>query len=305
MSQDNSLKAVTIALFSNTAIAIIKFIVAFITRSSAMMAEAIHSSADCFNQIFLLIGNKRTKKCPNEQHSFGYGKEEYFWGFMVAILLFFIGGGFSLYEGIHKLFKPEPIQNAIWSFIVLSIGIILEANSFRIAYKEFKKDNDSSFYRAIIDMSNTNLMVILLEDFAALLGLVIVLITTTLALLISPIFDAIGSILVGAILISISYTLSNELRKLIIGESVPREVRNDIKHIIGEYLIVKHINKLQTMFIGKNQFMILISLDVEDDTLAYDVEDVIEQIKLDITKKYPNASTIYIEIKDSVRNNKV
>jgi len=303
MSQANSLKAVFVALAGNFIITVIKFIVAIITFSAAMMAEAIHSTADCFNQIFLLIGNKRTKKVPTEQHSFGYGKEEYFWGFMVAILLFFVGGGFSVYEGVHKLINPEPIQNVVWAFVVLSIAIVIEFNSFRVAYNQLK--HKESLYKTIIAMSNTNLMVILLEDFAALLGLIVVLITTILAFTVSPIFDAIGSILVGSILIIISYTLSNELRKLMVGESVPREVRADIKSIIHEYSIVKHINKIQTMFIGKEKFMLLLSLDIEDEVHAYEIENVIEQIKLDVVEKYAGASPIYIEIKDSVRNNKI
>ena len=251
MSHSNSIKAVTIALVSNFIIALIKFAAAFFTKSAAMMAEAIHSTADCFNQIFLLIGDKRTQKKSTEQHSFGYGKEEYFWGFMVAVLLFFIGGGFSLYEGIHKLFVPEPIKHVFISFVVLSIGIVLEANSFRVAYLQFKEKYKMSFFRAIIIINDTNLLVILLEDFAALLGLILVFVTTILAITVSPIFDAIGSILVGLILMAISYTLTNELRKLIVGESVPRDVRAKIKGIIHKNSIVGHINKIQTMFIGK------------------------------------------------------
>jgi cation diffusion facilitator family transporter len=299
------MKAVMVALIGNAIIAAIKFVVAVVTTSTAMLAEAIHSTADCCNQVFLLIGNKRTSKAPTELHSFGYGKEEYFWGFMVAILLFFVGGFYSLYEGIEKLSKPEPIHHVYWSFIVLGIGIILEFNSFRVAYNQFKTISKDSFFRKIIDTSDTNLLVIILEDMVALFGLIVVAITTILAVTVSPVFDAIGSIVVGLILMIIAYTLSNELRKLIIGESAPREIRNDIKHIIGQYHMVKHINKIQTMFIGKNQFMLLLSLDIEDDEVAYDIEDTIEQIKLDVTKKYPMASTIYIEIKDSVRNNKI
>lgn len=306
MSQGNSLKAVVIALFSNAFIALIKFIVAFMTTSAAMTAEAIHSTADCMNQVFLLIGSKRTKKAANEQHSFGYGKEEYFWGFIVATLLFFIGGGFSIYEGIHKLFVIEPIKNVMLSFIVLGICIILEFNSFRVAYKQFKIKNNTSFYKGLIAVTDTNLLVILLEDFAALLGLAIVLITTILAVTVAPVFDAIGSILVGAILISIAYMLSNELRKLIVGESIPREIRADIKHICSQHdKIVKHVNKIQTMYIGKEQFILLLSLDIHNGIIAYDVENIIEHIKLDITAKYPNASVIYIEVKDMIRNNRI
>jgi cation diffusion facilitator family transporter len=209
MSHSNSLRAVSIALLGNFIVAVVKFIVSFITASAAMMAEAIHSTSDCFNQIFLLIGNKRTKKSATEQHSFGYGKEEYFWGFMVAILLFFVGGGFSTYEGIHRLFTPEPIKNVMWSFIVLSISIILEGNSFRVAYLQFKQKYKTTLYKAIVAMNDTNLLVILLEDFAALLGLIIVLSTTILSITVSPIFDAIGSIIVGIILMVIAYILSN------------------------------------------------------------------------------------------------
>ena len=224
---------------------------------------------------------------------------------MVAILLFFVGGGFSVYEGTHKLFNPEPIKNVFWSFSVLIVAIVLEGNCFRVAYKQFKKKTKGNFFKSIIDMNDTNLMVILLEDFSALLGLMVVFITTILAITVSPVFDAIGSIFVGVILMAIAYMLSNELRKLIIGESVPREVRANIKSIVHEYAVIKHINRIQTMFIGKEQFMLLMSLDVDDDTSAYDVEDIIEQIKLEIVEKYPKATNIYIEIKDSVRNNKI
>ena len=306
MSEGNSLKAVVIALFSNAFIALIKFIVAFVTASAAMMAEAIHSTADCMNQVFLLIGSNRTKKAANEQHSFGYGKEEYFWGFIVATLLFFVGGGFSIYEGIHKLFVVESINHVGWSFLVLGVGIILEFNSFQVAYKQFKIKNKTSFYKGLVAVTDTNLLVILLEDFAALLGLIIVLITTILAVTVSPVFDAIGSILVGVILVSIAYMLSNELRKLIVGESIPREMRADIKHICSQHnKFVKHVNKIQTMFIGREKFVLLLSLDIYDGVLAYDIENIIEHIKLDITAKYPNASVIYIEVKDMKRNNKI
>lgn len=306
MSEGNSLKAVVIALFSNAFIALIKFIVAFVTASAAIMAEAIHSTADCMNQVFLLIGSNRTKKAANEQHSFGYGKEEYFWGFIVATLLFFVGGGFSIYEGIHKLFVVESINHVGWSFLVLGVGIILEFNSFQVAYKQFKIKNKTSFYKGLVAVTDTNLLVILLEDFAALLGLIIVLITTILAVTVSPVFDAIGSILVGVILVSIAYMLSNELRKLIVGESIPREMRADIKHICSQHnKFVKHVNKIQTMFIGREKFVLLLSLDIYDGVLAYDIENIIEHIKLDITAKYPNASVIYIEVKDMKRNNKI
>ena len=302
MSNPNgSMKAVFYALAGNTLIAIIKFIVAFFTKSSAMLAESIHSTADCLNQIFLLIGDKRSKKKPNELHSFGFQKEAFFWSLMVAILLFFVGAIFSIYEGIHKMFNPEPLHNIYWIFIVLIISIIIESKTFSVAYKEFRKKSKKRLDRAIEESTDTNLMVILLEDFAALTGLVIVLLTTLLSL-INPFFDAIGSILVGLLLVSISYKLANEIRKLIIGESISRSDRQKIKNIINEYEIVEHINRVQTMVIGNDKYMVLISIGVNDDSTGYHIEDTIDQIKLDIITQIPQVKVIYVDIQDPNRS---
>ena len=298
---DDSLKAVFFALGGNILIALIKFIVAFFTKSSAMLAESIHSSADCLNQIFLLIGNKRSKKKPNEFHSFGFQQEVFFWSLLVAILLFFVGAIFSIYEGIHKILNPEPLQNIYWIFIVLVSSIIIEAKSFNVAYKEFRKKSNKRFDKAIEDSTDTNLIVILLEDFAALTGLTVVLITTILSF-ISPIFDAVGSIMVGLLLMIISYKLSNEIRKLIVGESIPRSDRKKIKDIINEYDIVEHINKVQTMVIGNDKYMVLISIGVDDDSTGYKIEDTIDQIKMNIIKEIPQVKVIYVDVKDPNRS---
>jgi len=297
---DGSMRAVFFALGGNTLISIIKFIVAFITGSSAMLAESIHSTSDTMNQVFLLIGDKRSKKKPNEWHSFGFRKESFFWSLMVAILLFFVGSLFSIYEGIHKMIHPEPLKNIYWIFIVLFLSIIIEGKSFMVAYKEFRKKSKKKFVKAIEDSTDTNLMVILLEDFGALTGLVIVLITTLLTL-IDPIFDAIGSIFVGLLLITISYKLTDEIRKLIVGESISREDRNEIKNIIHEYSIVEHINRVQTMVIGNDKYLVLISIDIDNESSGYKIEDTIDQIKVDIKNKIPEVETIYIEVQDPNR----
>lgn len=298
---DGSLKAVFFALAGNSLIAIIKFAVAFITKSSAMLAESIHSTADCLNQIFLLIGDKRSKKKPTEWHSFGFQREAFFWSLMVAVLLFFVGAVFSIYEGVHKLIHPEPLKNVYWIFVVLIISIIIEGKSFSVAYKEFRKKSKENFNKAIEKSTDTNLMVILLEDFAALTGLVIVLITTILSFF-NPIFDAFGSILVGVLLISVSYKLANEIRKLIIGESISREDRNKIKEIVREYDLVEHINRVQTMVMGNDRYMVLISIGVDDDATGYHIEDVIDQIKIDIHKEIPEVEVIYIDVQDPNRH---
>ena len=296
--ESNSLRAILFALIGNFTIAVIKFIVSVISASSAMFAEAIHSLVDTTNQVFLLIGRKRSGKGADEMHPFGYGKEEYFWGFLVAVLLFFLGGCFSIYEGVHKLMHPEPIDNYIYIFIVLLSSMVIEFKSFSVAYNEFRKSSSGGFLKSLKDSTDTNIFVILIEDFAAMTGLTIVLVTTLLSL-IHPLFDIAGTFLVGCLLITVSYFLSNELRKLMIGESIPREMRNEIKSMVKHHNIIMHINNIRSMFIGKNNFILLISVDVADNIAGHVIEETAEQIRLNILSKYPNAKYIYIDVKDS------
>ena len=304
MSHNSSNKAVFAALSGNVLISVSKYVVAFITGSAGLLAEAVHSTADCLNQIFLLIGVKRSKKAKDEEHSMGYGREEFFWGLLVALFLFFVGALFSLYEGFHKLSHPEPLSHVWLSLIVLGISVIIEFTSFRIAYKEFKLTSKESFLPALKKSVAVNLIVILLEDFAALIGLVFVLVTTLLSIYI-PIFDAIGSILVGGLLLFVSYFMTNELRKLIVGESMNRESCHRIKNIAQSFNNVKHVNKIQSMSMGRSQYMLLLSIDFEENVTSYDLEDTIEQIKIDVKKEFPEIDTFYIEAKDAVRNNRV
>ncbi|NVO19442.1 MAG: cation diffusion facilitator family transporter [Bacteroidetes bacterium] len=305
MSAHESPKAVVFALGGNLLIAIIKFLVSFITGSAAMLAEAIHSTADSFNQILLLIGNKRAKRTVTEMHSFGYSREIFFWSLIVAVLLFFIGALFSIYEGVEKVLHPEEITNIKWIFIVLGSSVIIEGKSFQVAYKEFRKGTKKRLFRAIRDSQNVNLIVVIMEDAAALTGLVIVLITTFLAWQVNPVFDAIGSISVGVLLLVISLLLIIEVKGLIIGESIPREERSQMKEVIRSYKQVKHINRVQTMVMGNNQYLVLLSLDLDDGLSVYQAEDLVEQIKVDIIAKVNGIENIYIEIKDSVRNQKI
>jgi cation diffusion facilitator family transporter len=304
MSNHSSNKAVITALSGNMLISLSKYVVAFITGSAGMIAEAVHSTADCLNQVFLLIGAKRSIKEKDEAHSLGYGREEFFWGLLVALFLFFVGACFSIYEGIHKLANPEPLSHIWLSLIVLGIAVALEGYSFIIAYKEFKKTSSGNFIKSLKKSTSVNLIVIILEDFAALASLLIVLITTLISLK-YPIFDAIGSILVGIILLAVSYFMTNELRKLIVGESMSRESCATIKEVARSFDCVKHVNKIQTMTMGRSKYMVLMSINFEDDTNAYDIEDTIEQIKLEVHERIPSIETFYIEAKDTNRNNKI
>ena len=305
MSAHGSNKAIVFALAGNMLIAIIKYIVAFITGSAAMLAESIHSTADSFNQVLLLIGHKRASKSPSEMHSFGYANEVFFWSLMVAVLLFFVGALFSIYEGVHKLMHPEELKNVYWIFAVLISSILIEAKSFQVAYSEFRKTTSLPFVKAIKASTHVSLIVVVLEDSAAMAGLFIVLISTTLARFVNPVFDAIGSITVGLLLLTVSILLIAEVKNLIVGESMPRESRQVIRNVIHKYKQIRHINRLQTMVMGDSKYLVLLSVDIHDDMKGSEAEDVIEKVKLDLKKEIPEIGTLYIEIKDSARNQQV
>ena len=302
MSAHGSNKAIIFALAGNLLIAVIKYVVAFITGSAAMLAESIHSTADSFNQVLLLIGHKQAKKSPSEMHSFVYANEVFFWSLMVAVLLFFVGALFSIYEGFHKLFHPEALTNVYWIFFFLISSILIEAKSFQVAYGEFRKTTKLPFFKAIKASTQVSLVVVVLEDSAAMTGLVIVLISTLLAWLVNPIFDAVGSIFVGLLLLAVSILLIAEVKNLIVGESMPREKRQMIRNVIHRYKKIKHINRMQTMVMGDSKYLVLLSVDMDNDIKASAAEDLIEQVKTDLKKEIPEAGNIYIEIQDAVRN---
>jgi len=305
MSTHGSNKAIVFALAGNLLIAAIKYIVAFITGSAAMLAESIHSTADTFNQVLLLIGHKKAKRSPSEKHSFGYSNEVFFWSLMVAVLLFFVGAMFSIYEGFHKLFHPEELTNVYWIFAVLVSSIMIEAKSFQVAFTEFRKTTKLSFFKAVRTSTQISLIVVVLEDSAAMAGLTIVLISTLLAWLVNPVFDALGSISVGILLLVVSILLIAEVKNLIVGESLPRERRQVMRNVIRKYKQIRHINRMQTVVMGDSRYLVLLSVDVEDEMKGYAVEDMIEQVKLNLKKEIPEIGTIYIEIQDSARNQKV
>ncbi len=231
-------KAIYYALAANTGIALTKTAAAVVTASTSMTAEAIHSFADCGNQILLLIGMKKSRAPASELHPLGYGKVSYFWSFMVALLLFSVGGVFSVYEGSHKLAAPQPLQYPWIAIAVLAIGVVLESFSLYGALKEIKTSRAKrSLYRWFRDTRQSELMVVIGEDIAALLGLAIALLFVLLAYLTqNPIYDAIGSIVIGFLLITIAVMITLEIKSLIIGESAD----DDFKSAFREFLALRY-----------------------------------------------------------------
>jgi len=296
-----STRAVIFALIGNFLIFAIKLIVSFITTSSAMLAEAIHSFADCFNQVFLLIGDVRSRRPATEQHSFGFSREVFFWSLLVAVLLFFVGALFSVYEGIHKLLHPEELKDIFWIFIVLVISIAIEAKSFSVAFREFRKKSSKPVLKALEESTDTHLLVILLEDFAALTGLTIVLITSALSIF-YPVFDAIGSMLIGLLLAAISWKMATEIKRFIVGESIPREKRALIRQILHEYPLVEHINRIRTMVVGNDKYLVIISVDIDDEATGYYTEDILDTIKQRIIREIPEVVEVYTDIQDLTRS---
>ena len=300
--RNSSVKAVIFALGSNLLITIVKFLVSGITLSAGMFAESIHSLADCGNQIFLLIGNKRAAKKATDLHPFGYGKEEYFWGFLVAVLLFFVGAVFSIYEGIHKILQPANILHVGWSLAVLVLSIFIEGKSFLVAYASFrKKHGHTNTYRALKESTDTSLMVILLEDSAALIGLSLVLCSTLLAWYIHPVFDAIGSILVGLLLVGVSLFMINELRQLIVGENISREMREELRQRVAKNPVVHTVNSISAMMMGQGKFLVVIGIDLEDRVEASGIEIQLDLIRKELLNNYPDIHSLFFDVRDLAR----
>jgi len=250
--QDASIKSIFFALLANLGIAVTKTIAAVITGSGAMLAESIHSYADCGNQGLLFLGLKASKKLPDPEHPLGYGKEIYFWSFMVAIILFSMGGLFSIYEGIHKISLHEGLKNPVIAIVVLSFSILLEGASLYGCLTQINKiRHNVPLWTWVKYSRQSELIVVLGEDTAALLGLFFALVSVVLATVTgNPVFDAIGSIGIGVLLIIISFFLAIKIKSLLIGQSADNETCNKIKTLLEAQPEIDRILNLITLQLG-------------------------------------------------------
>ena len=246
-------KAVVAALLANTGIAITKFAAWGLTQSASMLAEAIHSLADAGNQVLLLVGAKRAKRQADELHQFGFGRERYVYSFIVAIVLFSVGGLFALYEGYHKIHDPHGIDNWKWvPVVVLVAAIVMESFSFRTAIVEANKVRGHvAWARFIRNARSPELPVILLEDFAALTGLVLALVGVVLTLATgNGVFDGAGSMAIGALLVVVAIFLAIEMKSLLLGESATREAQQKIVAAIESVPGVQKLIHIKTLHLG-------------------------------------------------------
>lgn len=251
-SQNASVKSILFALLANLGIAITKTVAAVITGSGAMLAESIHSFADCFNQVFLFVGLKATKKLPDTKHPLGYGKEIFFWSFVVALILFSMGGLFSVYEGIHKISSHEGLSNPLIAIVVLAVSMLLEAASLYGCLVQVNKIKGKvSLWKWVKNSSQSELIVVLGEDTAALLGLLFALVAVILSVVTgNPIYDAIGSIGIGILLIIISFFLAIKVKSLLIGQSAGSEISDSLTEFLNTRSEVEEVLNLITIQLG-------------------------------------------------------
>jgi len=292
----NSTRAIFFALGANAGIAATKFAAAAYTGSGAMLAEAIHSVADTGNQLLLLLGLRRAAIRPSAEHPLGYQRVSYFYGMMVALLLFFVGGLFSVYEGWHRLHSAEPLRSPFVALLVLGVAVVLESVSLWGALREIRKvQAGRSFWRWFRETRQSELMVVAGEDIAALGGLVLAFAAVLLSVATgNPLFDALGSIGVGALLIVVSVAIMWEIKGMIVGESAEPAVRRAIEQHIAAQPEVRRILRLITLQWGE-QIVVAVQAEMAPAASALELVQSINRIEASLQAAFPQAAWVFFE----------
>ncbi|QFG21709.1 cation diffusion facilitator family transporter [Actinomadura sp. WMMB 499] len=297
MSADGGTKAILAALAANAGIAVSKFVAFVFTGSSSMLAESIHSVADAGNQGLLLVGQKRSARRRTPKHPFGYGRERYFYAFVVAVVLFTVGAAFSLYEGYHKISHPEEIKSAGWAFGVLTAAIIMEIFSFRTAIVESNRiRGEKSWWEFIRRAKAPELPVVLLEDLAALVGLFLALFGVTMAVVTGDgVWDGVGTVAIGVLLAVVATILAIETKSLLIGEGADPEQEERIVAALESVEEVERVIHIRTQYVGPEEMLIAAKIAVDHDDTAAEVARGIDAAEAKIRGEFPEARLIYLE----------
>ena len=299
MSTEGGTRAILAALAANLGIAVTKFVAFLLTGSSSMLAESVHSVADSSNQGLLLLGGKRARKQATPEHPFGYGRERYFWAFVVSIVLFSIGGLFALYEAYHKFQQPEAITDWVWvPIVVLLVAIALESFSFRTAIVESNHVRGKrSWARFIRSAKAPELPVILLEDFAALIGLVFALFGVALTLITgNGVWDAVGTALIGILLVVVAIVLSVEMKSLLLGESGSVENVRAIESAIADAPGIERLIHMRTLHIGPEELIVAAKVAVAHSDTGNLIADAINVAELRARQAAPDLTLLmYLE----------
>jgi cation diffusion facilitator family transporter len=297
MSASGGTKAIIAAFSANLGIAVTKFIAWFFSGSSSMLAEGVHSLADAGNQILLLIGGKRAQKAADAEHPFGYGRARYIYAFIVSIILFSVGGVFSLYEGIHKITNPHPIDVPWLPILVLLIAIVLESFSLRTAVKESNHVRGKQTWVQFVRRAKApELPVVLLEDVAALIGLVFALIGVGVAIITgNGVWDGIGTVMIGALLIIVAVVLGMETSSLLLGEGATAVDDTAIRDAILAGKDVDRIIHMKTLYLGPDELMVAAKVGLTGNPSLIEVSSDINAIETRVREAVPVARVIYIE----------
>jgi cation diffusion facilitator family transporter len=292
-----SKKTVYAALIGNLLIAASKFVAAAMTGSSAMLSEAVHSVVDTGNEGLLLYGMRRAKLPPDERYPFGHGKEIYFWSFVVALLIFALGAGVSIYEGIHHLLHPVAMEDPLINYAVIGLAFLFEGTSWLVAMREFRASKgERGYVEAVHRGKDPTVFTVLFEDSAALLGLVVALAGVALGQLTgNPLYDGAASVVIGLILSVAAFWLAYETKGLLIGESAGGEVVAGIRELVLRDPQVDRVNAILTMHMGPDYILVNISLHVASSAGRAQVHGIFDDIDRDIKRRYPKIKRVFIE----------
>ena len=297
MSTSGGTKAILAALAANLGIAVMKFVAYVFSGSSSMLGESIHSLADSGNQVLLLIGGRRAKRAATPEHPFGYGRERYIYAFLVSIILFSLGGLFSLYEGVHKIQHPEPLTVPWLPIAVLLGAIAMESFSFRTAIKEANHIRHGVGWVQFIRRSKApELPVILLEDFAALIGLFLALIGVSLAIITgNGVWDGIGTVCIGLLLVAVAFVLAVETKSLLLGEGALSEDVQTITAAAEAGDSIERVIHMQTMYLGPDELLVAMKVGVHSSDTATEVAQAIDEVEARVREAIPTVTALYIE----------
>lgn len=285
------------SLLVNVVIAIFKGLAAFMTGSGAMFAETIHSFADCANQLLLLVGVKQSRRLPNEKHPIGYGRAAYFWSFMVAMLLFSVGGMFSVYEGVHKFNRPEPVEQIIWALAIIFFAIVLEGYSTISNIKEINKRRGSkTFFGYISSTKDSDLIVVFGENSAAVLGLIVALIALLAAHYTGDgRYDAVGSVVIGVILILVAVFLATEVKSLLIGESADAVIFEEIRATAAAHPEIIEIINCRAIQQGPGEVLACVKIKCHPTLTTLQLSTLINSFEHQLRSRAPEVKWLYVE----------
>lgn len=285
------------ALGANLLIAITKLTAAVFTGSSAMVSEGIHSLVDTSNEVLLLVGIRKSGKPADEQRPFGYGRELYFWSFVVSLLFFALGGGFSIYEGIEHLMHPEQVRNPIWNYIVLAIAFVFDGISFITAIKEFNRQRGSiPFWKAVHDSKDPSTFVVLFEDAADVIGILIAFTGILLGQLLgNPYIDGVASVMIGLLLTAVAILLVRESRSLLMGETPSSEELQAVVKIAESNNAVNKVVQHLSTYMAPEEVILVLKINFKPEVGNVRITGTIAEIRADIQKRYPHYKQLFVE----------